>query len=56
MSKFEKWTPHWERLCEIIQLFEGNSYKIRQVENNVVKKINGKYFKLSKPSVYEKNH
>ncbi|XP_015941283.1 uncharacterized protein LOC107466794 [Arachis duranensis] len=41
-----KWSHTWEGPFQIVELYSGNAYRIKDIESeNVVKSINGKYLK-----------
>ena len=49
-----KWSPNWEGPYMVSQLFDGNAYKLMNVNGEEhIRSINGKYLKHYKPSFNE---
>ncbi|XP_016164410.1 protein NYNRIN-like [Arachis ipaensis] len=41
-----KWSPTWEGHFQVIELYSGNAYRIKDIDSgNVINSINGKYLK-----------
>lgn len=49
-----KWSPKWEGLFQIVQLFSNNAYEIEELdEDRRVLRVNGKYLKKYKHALHE---
>jgi hypothetical protein len=47
-----KWSPNWEGLYLVSEIFEGNAYRLMHINSDEhIRAINGKYLKLYKPSM-----
>ncbi|XP_058725880.1 uncharacterized protein LOC131597187 [Vicia villosa] len=49
-----KWSPYWEGLFKIVQVFTNNAYEIKELSEDCrILRINGKYLKKYKPILQE---